>query len=206
MDKKPLIVVSILAVVLLVLGSLSNVVGYQSVKLTVNDSPLFQTRTQRATNQEQNILTSQYLGMGRGNQLQFLSRDNKVEQLRKVVDIISKMDEKTFARFTKLCIQGVRQDKSFRDANLNDIVKALYVLKTNRETIINSLIDKNIRDITSSGLNTICHWFLGCIPYYIITLPFVILLMLILLYINLVPSTGPGCWSHNYLCLAKENQ
>ena len=32
MDKKPLIVVSICAVVLLVLGSLSNVVGYQSVK------------------------------------------------------------------------------------------------------------------------------------------------------------------------------
>jgi hypothetical protein len=32
MDKKPLIVVSILAVVLVVLGSLSNVVGYQSVQ------------------------------------------------------------------------------------------------------------------------------------------------------------------------------
>ena len=32
MDKKPLIGVSILAVVLLVLGSLSNVVGYQSVQ------------------------------------------------------------------------------------------------------------------------------------------------------------------------------
>ncbi len=35
MDKKPLIVVSILAVVLLVLGLLSNVVGYQSVKSSV---------------------------------------------------------------------------------------------------------------------------------------------------------------------------
>ena len=33
MDKKPLIVVSICAVVLLVLGSLSNVVGYQTVQL-----------------------------------------------------------------------------------------------------------------------------------------------------------------------------
>jgi hypothetical protein len=34
MDKKPLIVVSICAVVLLVLGSLSNVVGYQTVQTT----------------------------------------------------------------------------------------------------------------------------------------------------------------------------
>jgi hypothetical protein len=42
MDKKPLIGVSICAVVLLVLGSLSNVVGYQSVKsTTVNESPLW---------------------------------------------------------------------------------------------------------------------------------------------------------------------
>jgi hypothetical protein len=62
MDKKPLIVVSICAVVLLVLGSLSNVVGYQTVMSTsVNDSPLFQTRTQKATNQQQNSINPQYL-------------------------------------------------------------------------------------------------------------------------------------------------
>ncbi len=42
MNKYPLIGVSILAVVLLVLGSLSNVVGYQSIQSSgVNDSPLF---------------------------------------------------------------------------------------------------------------------------------------------------------------------
>jgi hypothetical protein len=40
MDKKPLIGVSICAVVLLVLGSLTNVVGYQSVKLTENHAPI----------------------------------------------------------------------------------------------------------------------------------------------------------------------
>ena len=39
MDKKPLIVVSICAVVLLVLGSLSNVVGYQLVKSIQNHPP-----------------------------------------------------------------------------------------------------------------------------------------------------------------------
>ena len=81
MDKKPLIVLSICAVVLLVLGSLTNVVGYQSVKsTTVNDSPLFNMRTQRATNHEQNILTFQYLGMGKENlsnsQLEIIGLNN----------------------------------------------------------------------------------------------------------------------------------
>ncbi len=73
MDKKPLIGVSICAMILLVLGSLTNVVGYQSVKSTVNDSPLFQTRTQRATNQQRNFITSQYLGKGKTGNL-FLSQ------------------------------------------------------------------------------------------------------------------------------------
>jgi len=178
MDK-PLIVVSICAVVLLVLGSLSNVVGYQSVKsTTVSDSPLFQTRTQRATNQQKNIITSQYLGMGKGNLWQFPMRDNRTEHIKKAIDIISKMDNKTFERFTEFCIQGIRQDKSLRDANLNDIVKALYVLKTKPETIINSFINKNNRDITSSGLNTIGNWFLGCVLYMMIAIPIVIALVL----------------------------
>jgi hypothetical protein len=61
MDKKPLIVVSICAVVLLVLGSLSNVVGYQTVqssnqsviKERINQKELlFQTICDIANNKE----------------------------------------------------------------------------------------------------------------------------------------------------------
>ncbi len=61
MDKKPLIGVSICAVVLLVLGSLSNVVGYQSVQTSqqnvikerINQRELlFQTIVDIANNNE----------------------------------------------------------------------------------------------------------------------------------------------------------
>jgi len=98
--KYPLIGVSILAVILLVLGSLSNVVGYQAVNSTaVNDSPLFKTRTQRATEQQQNILTAQYLGKGKGKLLYFPMRDNKTEVLKNFFDSIKKMDDATFQRF-----------------------------------------------------------------------------------------------------------
>ncbi|MCJ7698445.1 MAG: hypothetical protein MUO73_08980 [Thermoplasmata archaeon] len=66
MNKYPLIGISIIAVVLLVLGSLTNVVGYQSVKSTVlSDSPLFSVRTKRAINQVGgDTLTFNYLGKG----------------------------------------------------------------------------------------------------------------------------------------------
>jgi hypothetical protein len=187
-------VVCICAVVLLILGSLSNVVGYQSVKsTTVNDSPLFQIRTQRATNQQQNSITSQYLGLGKENLLQFPFRDNETEQLRKANDIISKMDEKTFARFTELCIQRIRKDKSLKDTNPNDIIKALYLLKTKPVSDINSFINKNNQMFSASSLITVCYWYPGCILYIIMIMPLVIYLTLLLIYMENHPTTGPSC-------------
>ncbi len=164
MEKKSLIAVSLCAVIFLVLGSLSNVVGYQSVKSTVNDSPLFQTRTQRATNQQQNIVSSQYLGMRKGNLWQFPMRDNTSEQFRKAVDIISKMDGKTFARFTELCIQKARQNDTLRDISRYQIVQALLLLKTNPDAVINSYTNKNNQDYsTVNGYYTLFGaWFPGC--------------------------------------------
>ncbi len=165
MDKKPLIGVSICAVVLLVLSSLSNVVGYQSVKSSLTDSPLYQTRTQRATNQQQNSIKSQYLGLERGSLLQFPFRGNQTEHIKKAIDIISKMDDKTFERFTELCIQRIKQDKSLKDTNSNDIVKAL---KLKPVSIIDSFINRKNQDLTHG--TTICYWIPGCIPISIIFL------------------------------------
>ena len=75
MDKKPLIVVSICAVVLLVLGSLSNVVGYQSVQIIttrmsskrrINQKELlFQTIVDIANNKEiQRIILKSQMSRG----------------------------------------------------------------------------------------------------------------------------------------------
>ncbi|HER45251.1 MAG TPA: hypothetical protein ENO12_00365 [Thermoplasmatales archaeon] len=74
MDKKPLIEVSILAVVLLVLGSLSNVVGYQTVQTSqqnliterINQRELlFQTIVDIANNKEiQRIILKSQMSRG----------------------------------------------------------------------------------------------------------------------------------------------
>lgn len=64
MNTKPLIGIGLCMVVLLLLGSLSTVVGYQSVKSTVNDSPLFRVKIQRFFHNQQNKVTYRYLGEG----------------------------------------------------------------------------------------------------------------------------------------------
>jgi hypothetical protein len=134
MDKNPLIGVSICAVVLLVLGSLTNVVGYQSVRsTTVNDSPLFSMRTQKATNQQQNIITSKYLGMGKENLLQFPNRDNKIESLKRVIVLISKMDDKTFAQFMELLIQRIKKEETFSNTKLNEITQVIHQIRLKPE-------------------------------------------------------------------------
>jgi hypothetical protein len=159
MDKKPLIVVSFCVVVLLVLGSLSNVVGYQSVKSTVNDSPLFQTRTQRATNQQQDFLTSQYLGMGKGSLWQFPFRDNRTQQLKKAIDIISKMDDKTFAWFTELCISNIKHSNSLIEISPTDFLQIVCQLRTKSETHNDFVKDEP----PSIFYFSLCGWGPGCI-------------------------------------------
>ena len=188
MDRKPLIGVSICVVVLLILGSLSNVVGRQSVKSTmVNDSPLFKTRTQRATNQQQNILTSQYLGMGKEILWQFPTRDNRTEQLKKTVDIICKMGDKTFAQFTELCIQKARQENILQDIGNYQIVQALLLLKTNPKAILNIFTNKNNHPITSSEWFSLCQqifWydcFAGNILFLIFAIVFSVCFIIALL-------------------------
>jgi len=197
MDKKPLIGVCICAVVLLVLGSLSNVVGYQSVKSTVNDSPLFQTRTQRATNQQQNSITSQYIGMGKENLLQFPIRDDRNEQLRKVIDLMSKMDDESFERITERCIQRIQQDKSLKDANPNEIVKWLKIARTNAKLALNPLINRDNQLFSASRLVTICFWFPGCIPYFIIAS--IVVIILNLLFKNITSGNCLTSIDHNCL-------
>jgi hypothetical protein len=106
MDKKPLIVVSICAVVLLVLGSLSNVVGYQAVQTSqqnfikerINQRELlFQTIVDIANNKEiqRIILKSQ---MSRGifppSEIPVLTK-NQIRQMYFLGLILSKVISKS---------------------------------------------------------------------------------------------------------------
>lgn len=163
MGKKPLIGVSILAVVLLVLGSLSNVIGYQSVKSSMSDSPLFQTRAHRAIKQGQNVITSHYLGMGKGCLFEFPVRDNRDESLQMFIDIISTMDDKTFEQFIKVCIQKIIQKNPLSDINPHEISQTFSQLRTKPEIhkATGDAPETNYFEFTCAV--SVCNWRPGCI-------------------------------------------
>jgi hypothetical protein len=69
MKKYPLIGVCIIAVVLLIISSLSNVVGYQPIDSpSLYDSPLFRVKIQRYIHTPQNKITYHYLGEGKSSE------------------------------------------------------------------------------------------------------------------------------------------
>jgi len=189
MDKKPLIVVSIFAVVLLVLGSLSNVVGHQSVKSTVNDSPLFQTRTQRATNQQQNIITFNYIGDEK-NTLKIPPQASQIEIIQKIIDKIRLMDDNAFHLFTELCIKKIKQDRSYKNTNLNDIVKTLMLVKK-QSSSYPLLQPEKIQNASVTSSYTVCYWFPGCLLYLIFVSPLLIFLFILETFFDF-PNTW-GC-------------
>jgi len=186
MDEKPLIGVSILAVVLLVLGSLSNVVGYQSVKSSVNDSPLFRTRTQKAINKEGNVLTSDYLGKGY-HSLSFPLRDTNADLIQRFVDNIRTMDDSAFKRFISNAVNQIKYKDSLKDINIKEFINGLDEL---RESTQNIMVYTDANDDRITWFNnfapTIC-WLPGCLFFS------VILFIYIFYYLSTNPTSVSIC-------------
>jgi hypothetical protein len=171
--------ISICTIILLVLGSLTNVVGYQSVKSTVNDSPLFSMRTQRANEQQQNNITSQYLGNGI-NTIQFPLRDNRTALIQKIIERIRTMDDDTFNRFVGNVVWLLSQQDETKDVDVKDIIRGLNQIRENPETFQSDIGTSN-GDITWKNTLTLC-WFPGCLIFgifgYISDIIFLIIMVI----------------------------
>jgi hypothetical protein len=132
--KKKILLGSIVAVVILVLVSLTGVVGYQTTSSTIaKASPLFTVRTNRAIGKESKDLTCKYVG--KGITLPFPKRDDRVVMFQKVIDSISKMDDEAFERFIAHIINNAQKDKGFNGVNPNKIRGALYLLRNSDKPI-----------------------------------------------------------------------
>jgi hypothetical protein len=197
MRKNPLIGVSIIAVVLLVLGSLTNVVGYQSAQSSgVNESPLFSVRTNRANHENnKNVFTSKYLGKGQ-NSIPFPERDNRTEKIQKVIDEIRAMDDATFNRFVDNVVNQVTHRDAYKDIDSKDVIKGLRLLRESPKNIM-VYNDTNNFNRTYTYLYyfvpTIC-WFPGCVILTIsLCVVFEVIMLIALIIILSGFNTGAIC-------------
>jgi len=140
MNKKILAIGSIIACIIILLASLSPVVGYNSARSSVGNSPLFTVRTNRAINEESVSLTCDYVG--KGNIFQIPARDSKTVQIQKMIDTIKSMDDKTFLKFVVLVAERYKQPLTDIEVGLEEILAVFYLI---RETPYKSFVPNNLR-------------------------------------------------------------
>jgi len=200
MLKKPLIGVCISAVIILVLCSFTNVVGYQTLKTTAtNESPLFAVRTMRATNQDsEDGLLSNFLGKNQPNSIPFQLRNNKTMLLLNIIDRINKMSYRQYVQFVNVIVNHLNTDGRIPKEENQKIVAALLLLKTNPIEIIQYISSGNKLPFTADICETSNGLTLACLLFYIfIRLPFAILMLILIelesRYWATHPTTFPCC-------------
>ncbi|UCF12886.1 MAG: hypothetical protein JSW06_01180 [Thermoplasmatales archaeon] len=105
MNKK-ILIASIVASVVLIGVSFTSVVGFNSDKSTsAINSPLFGIRSQRATNRlAKRVVTSDYIGKRKTITISFPTKNSTLLLFQRVIDGISKMNDKIFAKFLDITI------------------------------------------------------------------------------------------------------
>jgi len=157
MDKKPLIVVSICAVVLLVLGSLSNVVGYQTVQSSnqsvikdrINQRELlFQTIVDIANNNEiQRIILKSQISRGVFPTSEFpVITKNQLKMMYFIGLILSKV-------ISKSRIQSMIGKYQFNNQEIQKEISAVIQKDATLNAEITQLKDSNCDCGNDDGIN-----------------------------------------------------
>ena len=184
MNKK-ILFGSIIAVVILVLVSFTGVVGYQTTKSTIaRASPLFSLRSQRAIDEESKDLTCDYVGKGKEVTIPLPKRGDRTESLQKFIDIIGKMDDKTFNIFVRLVINRIISENYAEEEKIPELKHALYQLKDN-SVVLKFEYEDNENSVTMSPL-TGCSTCKCSLPTKFQCLMFYLIQFLASLYFRLV--------------------
>jgi len=141
--KKKILLGSIIAVALLILVSFSSVVGYSSVKSDSKiASPLFGIMTNRATNKEKYVVTSEYICKGKAINILLPKRNSKAELIERFVNNIEMMDEKSLDRIADILF-NLLDDENKVNINRENIKDTLVFVSENPEISKNYLLTDN---------------------------------------------------------------
>jgi len=160
MNKK-ILIGSIIAVTILIDVSFTSVVGYRSVDSDAKASPLFNIRINRAIQKDSENLNYDYIGKGNGINILLPTRNNKVELLEKFVDVIGRMDDKSFDKFVNLILSNIFTRDDFQEYQQEDIIMFFNHLRNNPTEIKSYIIiEKDKPQLITPG----CTFGFGC--YY----------------------------------------
>jgi len=123
---------------ILILVSFTGVVGYQTTKSSTigKASPLFAVRSSRAIDEESVDLSCDYVGKGEEIAISVPTYNSRNTQLQKVIDVISRMDDKSFDMLVDLIIRHLQQKDGFQEYSEEEILQSLNQLKNKQSKIL----------------------------------------------------------------------
>ncbi len=205
--KKRIIVVSIGAVAILIFTSFINVISVQSTKISsINPSPLFDIRTQKEINPEnERIITVDYLGKGITS-LQIPRYSTDTYQGKLMVEYIVQLQDNELMTFANLIFNKFTQQGANKQTisqikqgltlikNNPDCYKTLQYSKTQDNTHVTRSCPPSVIDVCTSTINL---WSPGCI------LAHILVAILKIIYIIIFPTTEAittcfSCGPHIY--------
>ncbi len=141
MNKK-ILIGSIIGVAILVGVSLTSVVGYNSVTSDVKASPLFTVRSSRAIDEESEDLSCDYVGKGEEINILIPTRNNRKELFDRYIDIIRKMDDKSYDRFVDLILKYLYTRDDFQEYQKDELILSFNKLRNNPSEITPHLLER----------------------------------------------------------------
>ena len=182
MNKKILLGSSLGAVVILILVSFTGVVGYQTTKSSTiaKASPLFNTRINRAIDNEIEDMNCNYVGKNRRSLIVLASPDRRITLIREFVDKISMMNDKIFTGLLIRILNLINNNDKIRNENKIEIIITLQYLKNNPDETMEYLKDiknevENRKIFELQGYTLSGEWAPGCIIVFIFDFLFYIL-------------------------------
>ena len=135
MNKK-ILIGSILAVAILTLVSLSNVVGYQSIKSDSKvNSPLFNIRTNIVINKEHNNLKFDYIGKDKSSVIPIPRRLEYSAMIQSILEYVNNMDFVTYNKFLELFHNDNIDKDSITEEQIQILLPLVDIIKENEDSI-----------------------------------------------------------------------
>ena len=196
--KKKILIGSIIAVVILTLVSFSSVVGYNSVESDpAIASPLFSIKNNRGE------VSSNYLSKGKAINILLPKRNDNVNTMYRMIDFISKANDRTFDRFLDLVNSRLGQENDFSTKEIDEIVEQCRYIREYPDEIKSAVAVENAKkDVTpweyltfsDGSFPLFCYTissilYILQILYLIIALPFFLIIMYILMH-----TAFAGCY------------
>ena len=136
MGRKKILIGSILAVALLTLVSFSNVVGYRSIDTNSKvNSPLFNIRTNIATDKEHNNLKFDYIGKDKSSVIPIPRRLEYSAMIQSIFEYVNDMDFVTYNKFLELFHNDDIDENSITEEHIQLLLPLVDIIKENEGSV-----------------------------------------------------------------------